>query len=75
MPGLLKKEGLKGKMDSLVKNLYKFFQKIEKGYSQTHSMRTPSPSYQNQTKIPQKQKIKGSHQILREQKRKGRKKC
>ena len=43
--------------------LLKLFQKKlqKKGYSQTHSMRPPSPWYQNQTKIPQEMKTTGRY--------------
>ena len=47
--------------EELTPLLLKPFQKIAEEHSQTHSMRAPSPSYQHQTKIPQKKKIIGQY--------------
>ena len=47
--------------EELTPILLKLFQKIAEEHSQTHSMRAPSPSYQHQTKIPQKKKIIGQY--------------
>ena len=39
-----------------------FFKRLKKKeHSQRHSMRPPSPSFQNQTKIPPKKKTVGQH--------------
>ena len=48
--------------DKLTPILLKVFQKIsEGGNSQTHSMSPPSPSYQNQKKMPWKKKTTGQY--------------
>ena len=41
--------------------LLKFFQKIAEEHIQTHSMRPPSPWYQNDTKTTQKKKTTGQY--------------
>ena len=48
--------------EELTPILLKLFQKIaEEVNSQTHSMRPPSPYFQNQTKMPQKKKTTGQY--------------
>ena len=47
--------------EELTPILLKLFQQIAKVNFQTHSMRPPSPQYQNLTKIPQKKKTTGQY--------------
>ena len=47
--------------EELAPILLKLFQKIAEVNFQTHSMRPPSPSFQNQTKMPQKKKTTGQY--------------
>ena len=47
--------------EEIIPIFLKLFQKFErKGHYQTHSMRPPSPWYQNQTKTPQKRKLQAN---------------